>query len=1022
MNKLVLNGRHRLFATSSLAGIAVLAAAVPNIAIAQTADPETIEEEVSRSQADSGEGAIVVTGSRIRRDEFSAAEPITVITSKEMTQAGFNSTADALQSNSVTAGASQINNYYGGFVTDGGVGANTLGLRGLGPNRTLVLLNGRRLAPGGTRGSVLAADLNVLPNAIVDRIEVLEAGASSVYGSDAVAGVVNIITDNNLRGLQFEASGTLPEVGAGSSYRLAGSFGFEADRLSVIGSLEYFKRNPISRNDVDFFNCPIGGFLSGEGTAFGSGDYIDPATGEPACFSLDNGGVTINTIGVSTRTSPDRLTGVLGSYNRLVPDASNTGPFTPGYTGVDYYTRDTYDPEQEEEYLVTPAEILTGYLSANYELDALGNAEAYVEVLATRRKSSYYLYRQLALDYPIYLNPDFTPTGRDNPLVPDQFKNSVIAFPNETTGDGYLGVRAFIGYGLTEGRQQVDYVRAGGGLRGDFFLPDWRYDFYAGKSWNDGTYELESFLIDRIAASLDVVENTDGSISCASAAINANCVAAPPLNADTVGGNLPQEYKDWILVNTVGQTRFRETTFAFNVDGPIFALPGGDAALAVGLEYRKQSINDTPDANSINGNLLGLTAATPTIGSDNVKEIYGELYLPLLADMPFAYELSINGSARYTDYDSYGSDTTYKIGGLWSPFRGVSFRGSYGTSYRAPALAEQFLGSTSGFISAGSDPCDSDGFPADPADYNTNQQIIAANCAAVGIDVATFTQNSGITVLRRGGAETGLSAETSTNWSVGAVVQPPLPSSVGSLSLSLDYFDIKVKNGVADLAGGTILNRCYSETNFDPNSGFCSFVDRDANDILTVTSSYVNLATDIVKGFEFNGRYARDIGSGQLTLNAKVTKYTEQSSKLFPEEYLTDANGAYFAPDWVGSFDALYAIGKVTLRYGLDWIDGDKDATYEYYAFDETTGMVDEALEQSYRDNYKFDVKDYFTHTISGAVAINEDLELTVGVRNLTDKMPPKVTAAVTTIGNAPLYSGYDYVGRTFFANITAGF
>lgn len=233
MTKLVLNGRHRLFATSSLAGIAVLAAAVPNIANAQTADPETIEEEVAQSQVDNGAGAIVVTGSRIRRDEFSAAEPITVITSKEMTQAGFNSTADALQSNSVTAGASQINNYYGGFVTDGGVGANTLGLRGLGPNRTLVLLNGRRLAPGGTRGSVLAADLNVLPNAIVDRIEVLEAGASSVYGSDAVAGVVNIITDNELRGLQFEASGTLPEVGAGSSYRLAGSFGFEADRLTV---------------------------------------------------------------------------------------------------------------------------------------------------------------------------------------------------------------------------------------------------------------------------------------------------------------------------------------------------------------------------------------------------------------------------------------------------------------------------------------------------------------------------------------------------------------------------------------------------------------------------------------------------------------------------------------------------------------------------------------------------------------------------------------------------------------------
>src|SRR3546814_8099820 len=148
--------------------------------------------------------AIVVTGSRIPRDEFSVAEPITVITAEEITQAGFNSAADALQSNAVTQGSGQINNFYGGFVTDGGTGANTLGLRNLGPSRTLVLLTGRRMAPGGTRGSVLAADLNVLPTAIVSSLEVLKAGASSIYGSDAVAGVVNIITDKKLRGLPIE--------------------------------------------------------------------------------------------------------------------------------------------------------------------------------------------------------------------------------------------------------------------------------------------------------------------------------------------------------------------------------------------------------------------------------------------------------------------------------------------------------------------------------------------------------------------------------------------------------------------------------------------------------------------------------------------------------------------------------------------------------------------------------------------------------------------------------------------------
>ncbi|NTZ42259.1 TonB-dependent receptor [Altererythrobacter sp. SALINAS58] len=1015
------------------AGIAALAFANPVYAQASSPGLPTVDcpdldddgvcdpDESNLSNADTTAempNTIVVTGSRIRRDEFSTVEPITVITADEITQGGFASSTDALQSNAVTAGAGQINNYYAGFVTDGGTGANTLGLRGLGPARTLILLNGRRLAPGGTRGSLLAADLNVLPTAIVERIEVLKAGASSVYGSDAVAGVVNIITDDQLRGLHLDLQVNVPEVGAGVTTRAAASFGFQADRLNLIGSFEYTKRGGYRRNQNDWFNCPIAGFLDGEGSEFGSGDYIDPATGEPKCFGLDNGGVTINTLGVSTRNAPDRLTGVIGRFNRLVPDASNVSGPTPGFSGVNLNTRDTFDPVQENEFLITPLEKYTGYLSASYELDALGNAELYADILATRRKSEAVLYRQLSLDYPIYLNDDFTPTGRINPLVPAQFQNSILGFPNQTTGTGFLGARAFIGFGLTDSRQNVDYVRAGGGLRGDLaFVPDWRYDVYVGKSWNDATYEAETFLTDRIAASTDVVLDADGNVVCASQAINPSCVAAPPLNADTIGGRLPQAYRDYILANTIGTTQFRETTFAANIDGPLFTLPAGEVQLALGAEYRKQSINDQPDENSVNGNLYNLTASTPTVGSDSVKEVFGEVFVPLLRDRAFFENLTLNASVRYTDYESYGSDVTYKVAGEWEFFPGVGVRASYGTSYRAPALAEQFLGATSGFLGSGSDPCDSDNFPANPAARTPNEQIIAANCAAVGIDVNTFVQTSGITVLRKGGAETGLAAETSTNWSVGAVVSPPIPQSIGSLTLALDYFDIKVENGVSDLAGGTILNRCYGEANFDPAGGFCRFVDRNTNNQLEVTSSFVNLAEDIVKGFEFNGRFSSDIGPGRFVLNANVTKYTEQSTRLFPEEFLDDANGIVTSPDWVGTFDATYAMDNVTLRYGVDWTDGDRNATYDFFAFDNITGEVDEELVQSFRDIYLLEVDDYFLHSASVQFG-QDDYEFTIGVRNLFDTRPPRISAVgFSSVGNAPLYSGYDYAGRTFFAN-----
>ncbi|QSB44547.1 TonB-dependent receptor [Tsuneonella flava] len=1000
-----------LFAGAGIAAISLVALSAPAYAqdTQDTSASDTGSDRDVSAQADSGD-AIIVTGSRIRKDKFNADEPLAVLTRAEMTQQGFNSTTDALQSNAVTGGTAQINNYYGGFVTDGGTGANTVGLRGLGASRTLLLLNGRRLAPGGTRGSVLAADLNVLPTAIVDRIEVLKSGASSIYGSDAVAGVINIITDNKVRGLHIDAQTNVPEVGAGVDYRISGTFGFQADRLNVVGSVEYRKRNMLTRADQPWFNCPIGGALDGEGTAFGSGDYIDPTTGKPKCFTLDNGGVTINTIGVSSRNSPDRLTGVVGKYTRLVPDASNTGPFTPGYSGVDYYTRDTYDPDNEKEPLVTPVEIYTGYLSGTYQLDGLGNAEIYAELLATRRKSSSPLYRQLSIDY-----------AEGSPLLPAQFQDSVIAYPNSTTNGEYLGVRAFVGYGLTDSTQQVDYVRASGGIRGDFFLPEWRYDAYVGKSWNDGTYTAESFLTDRLANAMDVVANGDGTFSCRVS--DPNCVAAPVLTPSVVNGNLPQAYRDYITENVTGTTKFRETTVAFNIDGPLMDLPGGKAQLALGAEYRKQKIDDTPDQNAINGNLYGLTAGVPTRGTDAVKEVFGELYLPLLSDVPFFHRLSLDGSVRFTDYDSYGSDVTYKVSGQWAPVRGISFRGSYGTSYRAPALAEQFLGSTSGFISQGYDPCDKDNFPSNPANYSANQTVTAANCSSIGLDVTSFTQNSSVTVYRKGGAETGLSAETSRNWGAGVVIQPPLPASIGNLSLSADYFDIKVENGVSDLSGSTILDRCYGEQNFSTTTGFCRFVERDASNRLTVTSSFINLSEDIVKGWEFNARFSTEIAGGRFVLNGTLTKYTEQSSRLFPEEYLKDANGTFAHPEWVGGLDAIYSTGPVTLRYGVDWVSGDKDGkSYDYFAFDEKTGQVDETLAQSYRDNYYLNTPDYFLHSASVQFDIADSYQFTVGVRNLFNTAPPRISAATTTVGNAPLYSGFDYVGRTWFANASFKF
>ena len=266
--------KNYLLGTTMVASAAALSLTLlaPGAAFAQDA--------TNTQEAASTIDEVVVVGSRIRRDNFNAPSPTQVVTREEATLQGFASTTEALQSTAVTGGTSQINNSYGGYVTNGGPGANTIGLRGMGPSRTLVLLNGRRVSPAGSRGSVGSADLNVLPTAMIDRVEVLRDGASSVYGSDAVAGVVNIQTRKNFEGLIFEAQRNQPvdADGAGGSSRYSLTAGARGDRWRAAGSIERYERDELTLRDRAFTRCQTDGYIDRK--TGGSLDYVDPITGQ----------------------------------------------------------------------------------------------------------------------------------------------------------------------------------------------------------------------------------------------------------------------------------------------------------------------------------------------------------------------------------------------------------------------------------------------------------------------------------------------------------------------------------------------------------------------------------------------------------------------------------------------------------------------------------------------------------------------------------------------------------------------
>ena len=982
----------------------------------QAGDQEKTEESSEANETKSKVetlDTIVVTGSRIAKDTFNSVSPVQVINREESTLAGFTSTAGVLQSNAVTGGSDQINNAYGGYVVNGGPGVNTLSLRGLGATRTLLLLNGRRVAPAGSRGAVGSADLNVLPNIMIDHIEILKDGASSIYGSDAVAGVVNIITQPKVDGVTVELQHNGTEQGGGTENRISVKGGKTGDTWRLSGSLEMYKRSAVLYGDRDFSSgCPTPRVGLGADGRFGADDYIDPVTGEPKCWTLDAGGVTVNTLGTAYMLGrpgqgslgyygtyypedlPSLGLGGLDYFNRWRPNSGVTDGDLPGFEGVDYYGRDSYDPRMMGEHLLSPTTNYTGFIQGAMDLNALGDAELYFENLSSRRRSKQVGFLQHTIDY-----------SRNSPLLGDfSWLPAFAAAPADGSTNGLpIAARAFVGWGLYQNKQEVDFNRSTVGLRGDIGS-SWSYDVYASYARSYADYYTQNRLTDRYANTLDVVSDGNGGFMCADAAARAEgCVAAPMLSSSVLAGNLPTAYKNYVMQWTHGTTEYTEATVNAGVNGPLFDLPYGTVYGAFGVEHRRAEIDDSPDANSVANNLYGFTSSQPTRGKDSVSEAYAEIEVPVLSGLKFAQELSLNFSGRYTDYDSYGDDTTYKIGLLYTPMNWLSIRASHGTSFRAPALFEQFLGATSGFASSTGDPCNNWG-SKEPS------SATYINCSTLGLP-QNFTQTSSIAVLQKGGAETGLAAETSVATTAGIVLQPEFPEWFGNLSLAADYYDIQVDNGVARLSGAQVLSLCYGSlpAEFNAGTGYCNLVTRAANNTLSVVTGYVNVSTDIVRGWDFTARYTRDIGPGSFRANAQVTHYLEQSGKTFPDSPLVDNNGRLYAPDFAGQMDMSYTVRNWNLRYGLDWVG--KMSDYEYYA---NNGI-------DYTTTFKLDTGNYFTSNASVQYR-GDKWSVTTGIRNIGNKAPPEVSATVAGVGNAMLYSGFDWLGRSYFINFTRTF
>lgn len=954
--------------------------------------------------ADKDDGKIVIIGSRIRRDGIDNAEPVEIISAADAKLQGIDSLAELLRQSTLASGSAQVTSATStAFVQNGGTGSDTLSLRGLGANRTLVLLNGRRAGPSGTQGGVSSFDLNVIPLSAVERVEILKDGASSLYGSDAVAGVVNIITKkDDGAGLDFFTS--LPEESGGEQFRLSGTWGKTFEKGSFMVTADYAFEKELAKGDRKFFDCAaryIFDPVSGERV-----DPIDPRTNKAHCNDLLWGHVWIYDYQDEGGNIPGRPS------HQAQYDYEGFG--FPGYaqdpTNPDYivtppgwyptnYDRDSDGvanadhPFQDETSLIPEVEKITVFAQGDYEI--ADDVTLYGEVLFNRRKTIANGYRQF---WTYIYNENFNP-----------FNGGFIGEGN-SLAEGWTGAQWFSPTAITDisdNEINVDYSRFVAGVTGNIGNSDWYYDLSLQISRSDGDYIGDVLYTDSVDPS---VFASGSCLGTTTSVRGVACVDVPWLDPQFLAGNMSSEVQNFLFGKEIGNTVYDQKAIEGVVSGTAFEMPSGPADLALGFHYRTDEIRDVPGETTRADNAYLTSVAGITEGENTTKALFGEMVVPLLYDVPGVKSLELKVSGRYTDVSSFGDDTTFKVGLNWDIVDGVRVRAARGTSFRSPALFELYLADqTSSVGQRNVDPCINWGEALNSGQVTQRQ---ADNCASEGF-AEDFTGGAiSATVITGGGAGV-LEAETSTSETMGIVWTPDF----ADLAVSIDYFDFFIENEVTQLGAANIVSRCY-DSEFFPSEPLCSQFERDPldNKIDNINDSYLNVASQINRGYDLSISYSTDFDFGKLRLQSKHTYQKEDTIALFPDDVL-NTNGEFGDPRLTASFKASLEMDDWTYNWTVNYlgsvsnVERDDGNTIQY------RGATVEVVNT---DN------ETFYHALSVSHQFSKGLQAVFGVANVFDTRPPQITTIGTysatsgqTQGDSAFYSQYDWRGRRIFLNLS---
>lgn len=955
------------------------------------ADSVAPQSQAATSQSTSADTVdvadIVVTGSLIARPDYVSASPIVTVSADALKAAGTVNIEQGLNQLPQFTPASGAGG--GGGTAAVSAGRATLNLRGLGDRRTLVLLDGHRL-PTSTAFNV--ADVNIIPTAILESVETVTGGGSAVYGSDAIGGVVQFRTKRRFDGIQLDGQ-------IGNSFRgdymtsdlsLSGGFsGFE-DRLSVVFSGSYTHRDELQARQRSFYDQ---GFLSG---FTGPGLYL-PGSNAPTQAAVNayfaTQGVAPGTVARSASFGFND-NGSLFAQSGLV---NYRGPLGPEYSNLGNTFRQVSVLDQS---VMRPLDRESMFVRATFEVSPA--VEIYTQGLYSHTSA----YSSIGLNI-----TQFIPAlvSASNPFIPASLQTLLASRANPTAP--FQINQRFLGLGRRAYDTSFETTQFVAGLRGETGVGDWKYDIYYARDRTKVDNAIENAVLGSKMNQL--LQASDGGRSLCAGGYNpfgiANSSAISQACTDFVSRRVD-------LPEDIGQD-----TVEAKLSGSLFALPAGNVQLSVLADYRRNTYDFNPGAELVAGDVFGFNQTAATHGRTSVKEGAAELFVPILSDTPFFQKLNLTVGARYSDYNITGGIWSYKGELEWRPIEAMMFRGGYQKSNRAPNVGELFSSATGTQIQignppSGGDPCDS----RNPAFAGANASQLRALCVATGVPTAIASNYIAQTVAvpATNTGNLGLREESAVTKTIGVVFSPRINSSwFSNLSLSVDFYDIKIKNVISTVAGNIALNRCYNiggfNAGYSASDQFCQLISRSSltGEVTNVALPYLNLGGLKTRGVDVQLDWTialDELGVGSdssLALKSVVSYLDSYQRKDLPGtnyfEYAGTIDYTNTLPlpklRWLNS--ATLTMGKVDLGVRWKHMNAMKDVTTAINSASTVAG-----------------VKAYDTFDFTGNLRVTEKFDLRLGVTNLTNKQP-------YNIGGTPsqtLPDIYDIVGRSFFVGFKA--